>query len=61
MRKDVKKALEPYLEKGWEISKSSKHYQMKHREYGTVVMSSTASCPFSIKHILGDLKRAEKK
>ena len=59
MQKDLRKALEPFLKRSWVLERRTKHYRMSHAEYGYVSVSSTASCPFHIKHIIADLKRAE--
>lgn len=62
MRKDITKLCRELARAGWVVSRcGSGHYKAKHDHLGmTITFSVTPSCPFALKNIKGDIKRAMK-
>ena len=58
--KDLTKALQPYLNKGWVITEGRRHYKVEAPNGAIVTVSHTSSCPFYLKHVVADMKRVEK-
>lgn len=58
--KDLTKALQPYLTKGWVITEGRRHYKAIAPNGAIVSISHTSSCPFYLKHVLADMKRVER-
>ena len=61
MSTDIKKYFKELSSSGWQIVKSKKSYKLRSPKGILVVCSLTPSCPFALKHIKGDVKRALKK
>lgn len=57
--KDIKNLVKRITKEGWSVELTSGHYKARHPKTKKLVsFSSTPSCPYAIKHILGDMKRA---
>jgi len=56
--KDLSKILQPYLDSGWIMLEGRKHYKIKSPTGALITISHSASCPYYLKHVVGDLKRA---
>ncbi len=56
--KDLTKVLQPYLDSGWLLTEGSRHYKIRSPTGALVTISHSASCPYYLKHVVGDLKRA---
>ncbi|PIR06659.1 MAG: hypothetical protein COV55_02795 [Candidatus Komeilibacteria bacterium CG11_big_fil_rev_8_21_14_0_20_36_20] len=62
MRKKDKLQLETWCKKyGLEILPYRKHIKLKHiKTNRKIIISSSASCPFYMQHVLKDIKRLNK-
>jgi len=55
--KDLTKVLQPYLDSGWTMLEGRKHYKIKSSTGALVTISHSASRPYYLKHVGGNLKR----
>lgn len=55
--KELKKTINPFLEKGWYLSRIGKHYIFKHNLGGTVTVSKTSSDRSFLKSVARDFER----
>ena len=56
LSKNLKKAIKPFLDRGWYLSRIGKHYIFKHNLGGTVTVSRTSSDRLFYKELLEILK-----
>lgn len=57
----LNKLINEKINQGWSSSIGRNSYKLKHPLGGIVSMSKTPSCPFFLKHTIGDIKRLERK
>lgn len=57
LSKNLKKAIKPFLDKGWYLSRIGKHYIFKHNLGGTVAVSRTSSDRLFLQRVVRDFER----
>lgn len=60
MNKDFRKLTKAAEDRGWKLTKGSKHYVLEHPSGRRVIVADTASCHRALKNLDADIRRAER-
>ena len=60
MKKEIKEIIRGLKRKGWEVTRTGKHFKAKPPNSNrSITFSGTPSCPYAVKHVYEDIERVE--